>query len=162
MRRQRAEYAPLHAKHAGNSRSVSRGGRPQHVPTDASRAHVAKLIGFGITIKDICALMKLDDDTLRKHYRYELETGGTTTNVNVISALYNSAVNRNSVPAQIYWTKARAGWRDSVDVNVHGSEPTALHLLAAQLISERLATERGDTTPVIEGAVVDDDATPKE
>lgn len=156
---------PQQADHAviANKPRRKYGGRPRHQPTDALRAQCAKLVGFGLTRADICAMMRIDDDTLRKYYAHELATGCQDYNVRVISALFNSAVNRHSVPAQIYWTKARAGWRDTMDVNVT-SEPTTLHLLAAQLISERLAQERGDAgAPVIEGnAIVDDDAPPRE
>ena len=57
----------------------------------------------------------------------------------VAQALYTNAVKHNNVAAQIWWTKARMGWKDTSNVSVSGnSDPTLLHLLAAQAVSQEL------------------------
>ena len=50
-------------------------GRPPHKPTRDSRATVADyaLVGFAQYV--IAKKLKIDPKTLRKHYRFELNTG---------------------------------------------------------------------------------------
>lgn len=141
-----------------------RGKHGRYLPTNAQRERVMRFVGYGFTRPDIAKALGIDEGTLRKHFRHELDTGALEANAAVIGALYNAAVHKNSVPAQIYWTKARAGWRDNVDVTIHADQPTALHLVAAQLISDRLAAERGDAgaPATIDGQIVDDDVPPRE
>jgi hypothetical protein len=40
----------------------------------------------------------------------------------VAQALFTNAVKHNSTAAQIWWTKARMGWRGTTDVNVGGQQ----------------------------------------
>lgn len=50
-----------------------RGGKPEHVPTEESRAKVADFTCAGFTQDDIAQYFGIDDKTLRKHYRDELD-----------------------------------------------------------------------------------------
>jgi DNA-binding NarL/FixJ family response regulator len=50
-----------------------RGGKPEHVPTTESRAKVADFTCAGFTQDDIAQYFGIDDKTLRKHYRDELD-----------------------------------------------------------------------------------------
>ena len=99
------------------------------------------MTGFGITQAEIARMLKIDEKTLRLHFRDELDTGMTQANTRVAQALYTNAVKHNNVAAQIWWTKARMGWKEATDVNLGGQQngnPIAMHLLAAQLISAEL------------------------
>jgi len=49
--------------------------------------------------------------TLRKHFRSELDEGATDANYNVAQALYQNA-RAGNVIAQMFWLKARSGWRE--------------------------------------------------
>jgi hypothetical protein len=40
--------------------------------------------------------------------------------VRVAHALFTDAVKLNNVAAQIWWTKARMGWKEATDLNVGG------------------------------------------
>ena len=50
-----------------------KGGSPEHVPTEESRAKVADFTCAGFTQTDIAKYFNIDDKTLRKHYRDELD-----------------------------------------------------------------------------------------
>jgi hypothetical protein len=96
--------------------------RPQHQPTDEQRRQVMTLAGLGITQDQIASLLRLAPKTLRLRYRRELDTGATEANVRVARSLFNKATKEGNVAAQIFWLKARAGWRETPrDVNVGGT-----------------------------------------
>jgi len=50
-------------------------------------------------------------NTLRKHFKNELETEHVKATVDVAMSLYQKAVNGN-VSAQIFWLKTQAVWRE--------------------------------------------------
>ena len=87
-----------------------------HVPTDKTRAEVAALTSFGNTQAQICSYLDIDDKTLAKYYRRELDTAVTQANAQVAKRLFNKAVAQDDLSAQIFWLKTRARWRtDDVD-----------------------------------------------
>jgi hypothetical protein len=92
------------------------------------RRAVWRMAAFGTgqhTISAIVGAMAqrgpLDVDTLRKHFRHELDMGMQEAIFLVASALYTSAVNGN-VTAQIFFLKTRAGWRETGRLEVTGRE----------------------------------------
>jgi hypothetical protein len=54
---------------------VNKGGRPPHEPDDRTRGIVESAAAFGITQDDIATHLGINADTLRKHYRKELDEG---------------------------------------------------------------------------------------
>jgi hypothetical protein len=71
------------------------------------------MAGMGIIQAQIATWLQIDLKTLRKHFRRELDTGAIEANVRVANALYTNAVKHNQVTAQIWWTKARMGWKET-------------------------------------------------
>jgi hypothetical protein len=90
-------------------------------PTDEQRRTVLTMTGFGIRQEEIATSLQIDKKTLHKHFRRELDTGMTEANVRVAQALYTNATKHMSVGAQIWWTKARMGWKEAQDLNVGGT-----------------------------------------
>ncbi len=82
-----------------------------HVPTETSRAEVKALTSFGNTQEQICAYLDIDDKTLHKYYRRELDTAVIQANAQVAKRLFNKAVAQDDLSAQIFWLKTRARWR---------------------------------------------------
>jgi len=111
---------------------------PKYRPTDDQKRQVMVMAGFGFRIKDICAVMQIDDQTLHTHYKHELATAEAEANVRVVQALYNNAVKHNNVTAQIWWTKSRLGWKDAsaLDIENSAGSMTLMHLLAAKAVRE--------------------------
>lgn len=95
--------------------------RPMHEPTPKERRHVEAMAGYGVPQEDIAKVVGIDAKTLRLHYREEIDTGAIKANTQVAQTLFKQATEGNT-SAAIFWLKARAGWRDRVDVT-SGDEP---------------------------------------
>lgn len=117
---------------------------PAHKPTDVLRAQVEALAGFGVIEDEIAAYIGVTGKTLRKYYRAQLDVGHVKANVAVARRLFAHATG-DSVAAAIFWLKARAGWREKVevahsgDIGTHDSGAIASKLLP-ELAAGRAAT----------------------
>jgi hypothetical protein len=101
---------------------------------------VQTLAGLGVRQAEIAGLLRCDAKTLRKYYRHELDTGATRANLAVAQSLYDNAVRHNNVRAQIWWTRARMGWKSVANVNVGGTDrPVAIDLSWAPALRQPLA-----------------------
>jgi hypothetical protein len=69
----------------------------------------------------------IDAKTLRAVFRAELDRGVAVADAAVANALYNNAVHNNNVTAQIWWSKARMRWSETVGHQMldQDGEPTA-------------------------------------
>jgi hypothetical protein len=99
---------------------------------------VEAMAGFGIRHEEIARVIinpesekSIDDKTLRLHFRDELDTGMTKANTAVASALYTQATAERNVTAMIWWTKARMGWREGMEVNLTGAATVRFIIEAA-------------------------------
>ena len=68
--------------------------KPTFKPTDEERALVEQMCSVGIPQESICLIIRdgVDDKTLRRHFRRELDTVATRANAAVAGALYKSAL----------------------------------------------------------------------
>lgn len=89
--------------------------KAKHIVTDETKNTVTLLTAFGIRQEQIAIYLNISDRTLRKHYRRELDTGLITANMKVASSLFKNAIDNESVAAQIFWLKTRAGWKETVE-----------------------------------------------
>lgn len=88
-----------------------------HEPTDKDRATVESMCAYGIPQEDIAAVIGIDDKTLRKYYREELDTATAKANAKVAQALYKKAIDKDDTSAQIFWLKTRAKWSESMNID---------------------------------------------
>ena len=84
----------------------------EHIPSDESRKLVKGLSAVGIRYVDIAQKLEITDDTLRKHYKKELEDGRIDANTTIGSTLFQQAKAGNTT-ALIFWLKTRAGWKET-------------------------------------------------
>ncbi|MES0386051.1 MAG: hypothetical protein ABUJ98_15890 [Hyphomicrobium sp.] len=105
-------------------------GRPTYKPTDEQRRTVKAMTGYGIKQCDIAVAMDIDEKTLRKHYRREMDIGATMATSKVAESLYQNALAGN-VAAQIFWMKARADWSEKTRIaDADGNTlDTVIHLI---------------------------------
>lgn len=98
----------------------NKGGRPSHKPNDKDRAQVQAMAGYGVSQRDIALVLDIDINTLRKHYKDELDKGAIKANAAVAQSLYKKATGdgQQAVTAAIFWAKTRMGWKETV-VNEH-------------------------------------------
>jgi hypothetical protein len=80
----------------------------------------------------------LTRETLRSAFREELDRGRAIASQAVANALFNNAVHSNNVAAQIWWSKARMRWSETLGhqmLDEHG-KPTAPVIVRAAVLFE--------------------------
>ena len=96
--------------------------KPLHQPTEKTRAEIVALRSYGVPIKEVAAYIGIDDKTLYKYYREELENSAIKANANVGKFLYQAAsgqalttgaTHSDCVRAAMFWAKTRMGWKET-------------------------------------------------
>jgi len=95
--------------------------RKPHEPTDESRKNVETLAAYGTPHEGIAAVIGIDDKTLRKYYREELDTASVKANARGAQSLFKQATEGENVVAAIFWMKVRAGWVEKNALDLGGS-----------------------------------------
>src|SRR3954447_15677887 len=107
--------------------------QPPHVPTQQTRRTVEAMAAYGIPQVDIGRVVGCSDNTLREHYRDELDLGMSKANAKVAETLYAAAtsavkrdatgavasIDKSGITACIFWMKTRGRWSERV-VHVGG------------------------------------------
>lgn len=108
--------------------------RPQHKPTEQDRKTVRAMSAYGVPHEGIAAVLDIDDKTLRKHYRRELDTAHVEANVKVAESLFKQATNGNTAAA-IFWMKVRAGWveKQKLDLTSNDEPLTTIRVVYADV-----------------------------
>ncbi len=96
-------------------------GRPPFEPKDEQRRTVRAMSGYGVPHEDIATVLGIDDKTLRKHFRRELDTAHVEATAKVAQSLFQMATSGNTAAA-IFWMKARAGWSERVRAELVGAD----------------------------------------
>jgi len=92
----------------------SAGRKVPHEPTQEMRQMVQLHSSIG-TPQDLMArILDIDEKTLRKYYRDELDLGLVKANAKMGGSLFNKGL-AGDTAAQIFWMKTRAGWREKDD-----------------------------------------------
>tara|TARA_R110002073_G_scaffold309560_2_gene479842 strand:+ start:261 stop:635 length:375 start_codon:yes stop_codon:yes gene_type:complete len=88
--------------------------KPSFKPTDDERRLVDQMTAVGIPQESICKIIRngIDDKTLRKHFRRELDTAKIKANAKIGGTLFNKAVNGDTTAA-IFWAKTQMGWKET-------------------------------------------------
>jgi hypothetical protein len=97
----------------------------EHIPTDEQRRLVESTSGLGLPHEQIAILVGIDDKTLRKHYRIELDTGKAKANGQIAKTLFNKAISGDTT-SLIWWTKAQMRWSETLKQEVTGQDGEAL------------------------------------
>jgi len=92
----------------------------EHQPTDKNRKLVESTSGLGLPQDQIAVLVGVDDKTLRKHYRTELNAGKAKANSNIAQTLYNKAM-AGDTASLIWWSKAQMKWSETIRNEVTGA-----------------------------------------
>ena len=93
----------------------------EHIPSEDSRKLVRNLAAMGTRYIDIATKIEITDDTLRKHYRDELEGGRIDANAQIANTLFQQA-KKGNMTAAIFWLKTRAGWKETQVTELSGGE----------------------------------------
>ena len=95
--------------------------KPSFKPTDEERQLVEQMTAVGIPQESVCLMVRdgIDDKTLRKHFRRELDTAKIKANAKIGGSLFNKAIGGDTTAA-IFWAKTQMGWKEQTDVNHTG------------------------------------------
>ena len=131
--------------------SRKKGGRPAHQPTGRDRDFVLAMAGAGVQQDEIARVIRVSDNTLRKHYAYELDVGESRANAEVTQSLFLQAVggpkrqwDRAVTTASIYWSKVRMRWQEPKqgiellgDVRIESLSDRQLDVLLERIVDRR-------------------------
>lgn len=92
-----------------------------HEPTEATRRLVESSSGLGLPHEQIAVLVGIDDKTLRKHYRNELDAGKAKANAKIAQTLFSKAT-AGDTASLIWWTKAQMRWSETMKQEVTGAD----------------------------------------
>lgn len=82
-------------------------GRPRYEPNERDRTVVAVMVAAGVQQKVIGAALGIDDKTLTKYYRAEIDTAGVQANAKVVASLFKAATDSSNVRAMEFWLTNR-------------------------------------------------------
>lgn len=85
----------------------------KHKPTSKQKAKVKEATGFGITQDLIASLIGIDEKTLRKYYRDELDLGKAEAHFAVAGTLFDKCITDKDTTSLIWWTKTQMGWSEN-------------------------------------------------
>jgi len=106
----------------------------EYEPSDGDRTFVERAVMAGTPIEKIAECLNLHDDTLRKHFRYEIMTGRERLKGDAIRVLVDSLTD-NSLDAAKFVLGRVAGWTERSVVDNTSSDgsmsPTRIIIEAA-------------------------------
>ena len=105
-------------------------GRPPCVVTADTQKKVYKLSIVGTRYEDIALVMGMSNDTLKKHYKNELEKGRIEANAAVAGTLYEKA-KQGDTSSMIFWLKTRAQWseKNTTELTGEGGAPINIKVI---------------------------------
>jgi len=93
----------------------------EHEPTKEQRKLVESTSGLGLPHEQISILVGIDEKTLRKHYRHELDAGKAKANSQIAKTLYSKAL-AGDTTSLIWWTKSQMRWSETVKQELTGAD----------------------------------------
>lgn len=128
VKRVRAEYEP---KQAGNT----------FLPTQEQREVVMNGVAIGVPHAKIARVLNITVQTMKRHFKDEMETGKTMADMRIGGTIYRGANgspavyddNGNLIRAEqrpipsllIWWSKVRMGWKEPAAERLIGGIPDA-------------------------------------
>ena len=97
----------------------------EHIVTDEHKKLVESTSGLGLPHEQIAILVGIDDKTLRKYYRTELDLGKAKANGQIAKTLFSKAI-AGDTTSLIWWTKAQMRWSETVKQELTGEDGSPL------------------------------------
>jgi AraC-like DNA-binding protein len=114
-------------------------------PSAEHRALVENASAFGLTQPQIAAQLGMDEKTLRKHFREELDSGKFKIDMvagGAIVASIKSKDERVRLDAAKYYTARRMGWKETTTQETVGKDGGPIEtkdVTARELLASRIA-----------------------
>ena len=102
---------------------TKKAGRPAHNPTDPHKKLALTLSGYGVPQEEIARQIGINAETLRLHYREQLDSGTAQANAQIAASLFRKATSDGpqSAAAAMFWLKTRAGWKETTNIEHSGA-----------------------------------------
>lgn len=113
-----------------------------HQPTDETRRLVESSSGLGLPHESIAVLVGIDDKTLRKYYRHELDVGKAKANGQIAKTLYQKAVSGDTT-SLIWWTKSQMRWSETVKQELTGADGEPLQGIQVSFVKPDDSNSQG-------------------
>jgi hypothetical protein len=108
----------------------------EHLPTDESKRMVESTSGLGLPHEQIGILVGIDDKTLRKHYRHELDMGKAKANGQIAKTLFSKALGGDTT-SLIWWTKTQMKWAETIKQEVTGANGSPLEGIQVTFVTPK-------------------------
>jgi len=125
--------------------------KQRHYRTKFSVKAVIDMASIGTTEDDIAKVLSISEKTLRKHYRYELDTAHAIANAAIGGKLYAKAM-AGDVAALIFWAKTRMGFSESKNVNVNATGDFNMTFEVVPIVNKaikQIQNTNSDDTPLL-------------
>lgn len=122
-----------------NTLDCRKGGDSPHVPTDLNRGLVQGLYLAGVKQETIARRLNIDEDTLRKHYRAELDDALGDIH-NLACKVIIEKIHKKEMKAAIFWLTHRAGWKPAALEDKDNNNPM-------QFVLDLIAKGKQDEKP---------------
>lgn len=101
--------------------------KPPFKPTEEEHKLVEQMIAVGIPQASVARMIRggIDEKTLRKHFRDELDTGAIKADARVSGMLYTNCL-AGKETSIIWWEKTRQGRKEKTEVAHSGDVLTAI------------------------------------
>ncbi len=103
----------------------------KHEPTAETRKLVRTFSSYGVTQKRLASYLKINQDTLAKHYRAELDDGMTEKLAYAGKSLFDAIVKGNIV-ATMFFLKTQGGWHETEQFNVQVTNDVSVRIESAR------------------------------
>ena len=140
-----------------NEPEPKRKGRPAYEASEKDRKQVTVMSGIGLTHDQIAKILGVSDETLRKYYGDELDTGASKMNAQVAQNLFSIATSKGpgSVPAAIFWMKTRARWQEVSRNEITGKDGGPVQIEAKTIQADQLDEDALDAIEMALAAAVE-------
>jgi hypothetical protein len=108
----------------------------KHKPTAKTRKQTEEMAGYGLPHEQIGAVIGIDDKTLRKYYRSELNRGKAIASLAVAKSLFQKATEDKDTTAMIWWTKSQMGWSDKPKESDDEPQSLSITFIAAEPVDQ--------------------------
>ena len=103
-------------------------------PTDADREFVRRAIVAGTSVEKTASALNITDDTLRKHFRYEIITSREVLKGKAVKTL-EDALEDGSLDAAKFVLARVAGWKETVGNEHSGPDGGPMPVTRIEIVS---------------------------
>ena len=99
--------------------------RPVKTFTDEQRKHVQTLSGYGLSQDQISRMLEIDRNTLKKHFKEELEKGKDIAYSQALNSLFSN-IKKGKEASIFFYLKTQHGWKEKQEIQHTGKDGEAL------------------------------------